>query len=226
MLIVAIILGLIPSLAWLIFYLHEDFRHPEPRSLVALTFIVGGLSAILVLPFQLVANQWFQKFGIPGLEFRSFLVLAALEEISKFFVVFLFIRKENSFRFEPIHPMIYMIIAALGFAGLENIASLYNMNHEISKTIFEATVLRFVGATLLHSLSSGFIGYYWGKAMAAKQHYVPFILLGITVATLVHTTFNYLIIKTGPITYAVGFLIFVAFFVLHDFEDLKRFERA
>lgn len=225
MLLIAILVGLIPSFAWLIFYLHEDFRHPEPRSLVALTFFVGAVSAILVLPFQIVFNQWIQKLAIGQFDLRTFLALAALEEIAKFFVVFLFIRKANAFTFEPIHPMIYMIVSALGFAALENIASLYNTHSEITRVFFESTILRFVGATLLHTLASGIVGYYWGKAFSEHGHYTTFIVFGIAIATVVHALFNYLVIQTGPLTYPIAFLIFISLFVLHDFELLKKFER-
>lgn len=223
-----VILGLLPSLAWLVFYLHEDFRHPEPKQLVAFTFLLGGISTFLVLPVQLVVNGWLARAGIEQFELSSFVVLGTLEELFKFGMVFLFIRKARAFTFEPIHPMVYMITAALGFAAVENIASLFRAADGtlLNSTLLETTILRFIGATLLHALASGLVGYYWGKAMALREEPGRFLAQGLAYASLLHAAFNYLIIKTGPVSFAIVFLVITAFFILNDFEILKRYERA
>jgi RsiW-degrading membrane proteinase PrsW (M82 family) len=85
----------------------------------------------------------------------------------------------------------------------------------------ETTILRFVGATLLHTLASGIVGYYWGKAIAKKADYSKLVFKGLLIATLLHAIFNYLIIKSEPVALPLIFLIFVALFVLNDFEKLK-----
>lgn len=223
-----IILGLLPSLAWLAFYLHEDFRHPEPKQLVALTFLLGGISTFLVLPVQLVVNDWLAGAGVEQFELTSFVVLGALEELFKFGVVFLFIRKARAFTFEPIHPMVYMITAALGFAAVENVASLFRAADGtlLNSALLETVILRFIGATLLHSLASGLIGYYWGKAMALRAEPAPYLAQGLVYASLLHAAFNYLIIKTGPVNFAIVFLIITAFFILNDFEILRQYEKT
>ncbi len=226
--IVPVVLGLLPSFAWLAFYLHEDFRHPEPKRLVAFTFLLGGIATFLVLPVQLLVNGWLARVGVEQFELSSFVVLGALEEFFKFGVVFLFIRKARAFTFEPIHPMIYMITAALGFAAVENIASLFRAADGtlLNSALLETTILRFIGATLLHSLASGIVGYYWGKAMALRAEPAPYLAQGLVYASLLHAAFNYLIIKTGPVSFAVVFLVVTAFFVLNDFEILKRYEKT
>src|SRR3989344_4676830 len=57
--------------------------------------------------------------------------------------------------------------------------------------------LRFVGATLLHVLSSAVIGVFLGlsfyKSRFAKRWYV---LAGVILASLLHSTFNFLILNT------------------------------
>mgnify|MGYP001585043458 FL=1 len=83
-------------------------------------------------------------------------------------------------------------------------------------------MLRFVGATLLHTLASGFVGYEWGRAIVKKEKPAPYLALGVIGATLLHTIFNYLIIKSGPVTLPLIFLIFLAPFILQDFEKLKH----
>jgi len=42
MLYIFILLGLLPSFAWLFFFLKED-THPEPKKMIALVFFLGGI---------------------------------------------------------------------------------------------------------------------------------------------------------------------------------------
>lgn len=234
-------LGLLPSLAWLIFYLHEDYRHHKITKLIAATFLLGGISTFLVLPVQAFFNQRLANLGIAVHSFPYFLVLGAIEELAKFLMVYLFIRRTHEFSAEPLHAMIYLIVAALGFAAAENIASVFRSGQDtlFQSRVFETITLRFIGATLLHTLSSGIVGYYWGLAIVRKYRFsiifrllaaharYPSILLsemvlkGLALATILHAIFNYLIIKDGPTGLAILFLMFVAFFVLNDFEKLK-----
>ncbi len=228
---VLIVLGLLPSLAWIIFYAHEDIRHPEPKKYIALAFIVGGLVTIVAYYAQLVLNGLSDALGIVDFSFLSFLILGGIEELFKFLGVFFCIHRLKAFD-EPLHAMIYMIIAALGFAAVENVASLFQAAQGTvwNIAIVESLTLRFVGATLLHSLASGIVGYYWGLAFIRNSRGFALdherelhpIFIGLLFATVLHAIFNYLIIETGPASYAIIFLIFVAFFVLSDFEKLKK----
>ena len=218
-----ILLGMIPGFAWLVFYLHEDIDHPEPKKLILYTFIAGALSTTLVLLFQYTTHGWLRTQGIATYSFVSFFALAAIEEFFKFFAVYLVVSRRREFD-EPIDAMVYMIVAALGFATVENIGSIF----QASAVGFpgpgplETVTLRFVGATLLHTLASGVVGFYWGKALAKHGSYRGLIVKGLVLATLLHTIFNYLIIKTEPLVLPLIFLLFVGMFVLSDFEKLKH----
>jgi RsiW-degrading membrane proteinase PrsW (M82 family) len=115
-----------------------------------------------------------------------------------------------------------MIVAALGFATLENIGAISGISP--SATLIPAVLttvsLRFVGATLLHTLTSGIVGYYWALGIV-RGKVARYLILGIAVAAVLHVTFNYLILTYGDAVYSVIFLIVVGFFVLNDFEQLK-----
>ena len=218
-----VLLGMIPSFAWLIFYLHEDIEHPEPKRLILYTFIAGALSTLLVLGFQFTAHSWLRSSGVATYGFTSFAFLAAIEEFFKFFAVYLVVSSRKEFD-EPIDAMVYMIVSALGFATVENIGSIFQASAAIypSPGPLETTALRFVGATLLHTLASGLVGYYWGKALARHGSYIGLIIKGLLIATLLHTIFNYLIIRSEPLVLPLIFLLFVGMFVLSDFEKLKH----
>lgn len=221
--ILSIVLGILPGLAWLVFYLKEDIRHPEPKRLIFYAFLAGALITIFVLQGQIVVNNILSSMGYSPYSFPSFLFLGAIEEVFKFLAVYITVSRRKEFD-EPVDAMIYMIVAALGFATVENIASILQANSfsSVGPNPLETTILRFVGATLLHSLTSGLVGYYWGRAIAQKGGYTKLIGRGLILATLLHAIFNYLIIKSEPVALPLVFLMFIALFILYDFEKLKR----
>ena len=146
----------------------------------------------------------------------------------KFGAAYLAIGKSRLAR-NPVDLMIYLIVAALGFATLENIGALVTFwlnahaadaTGSIAVGLVEALSLRFVGATLLHSLTSGVVGYYWALGMLRKS-VTRYLLVGIAIASVLHLFFNLLILNYGNVAYALVFLTLLGFFVLNDFEKLK-----
>jgi RsiW-degrading membrane proteinase PrsW (M82 family) len=210
----SIVLGLLPAIVWLVFFLQEDRRRPEPRSLILSTFIWGGLVTFVVLQTQIFYSRLVLPLGIKNFSPISIFVLAGLEELLKFLVVFLWVGKRKDFD-EPIDAMVYMIVASLGFATVENVAS-------VSRSVigFELVTLRFIGANLLHALSSGLVGYYWARGLM-NNNVGRSIAIGLFLATAIHSAFNGLVLIFGPALYVTVFLVFVGFFILHDFEKLK-----
>lgn len=220
MVLIAIIAGIVPGFAWLVFYLGED-PHPEPRRLIVFTFLVGMAYGFFTIAIEEFFNNFGANAGLQEFSIISLVCLALIEEIMKFAAAHFAINKSPAFD-EPIDAMIYMIVAGLGFATLENIGAVVNLpaHATMLPAIFETVSFRFVGATLLHSLTSGIVGYYWALGIARKRipHYVA---IGIVIAAAIHAVFNYLVITYGNAIYTVVFLGVIGFFVLNDFEKLK-----
>src|SRR3989339_765805 len=145
--------GLIPSLLWLWFWLKEDEEHPEPKELLTIVFVLGMIAVIVVLPIQK-----FIQDSISSTE-GQLVLWAGVEEIIKYLAVLVVLCKTSNAN-EPIDWPIYLITAALGFAALENMLFLLKIfPTSIGTTISLSTGnLRFLGANLLHAVSSGIIG--------------------------------------------------------------------
>ncbi|MBZ1348960.1 MAG: PrsW family intramembrane metalloprotease [Candidatus Liptonbacteria bacterium] len=194
---------------WLIFFLFEDRKRPEPPLMIAKTFVLGFFAVFVAAGLQGPLNQVLIKMDIAQHSFLPLTVFSLIEEVVKFMVVFIFIRK-SGFLDEPIDYMIYMITAGLGFATLENFLHLASLENYYE--IIELASLRFVGATLMHALSSGLLGYFWAKKK---------ILLGIFAATLLHLAFNKFILMYGPFLIPIILLIIAAVLLFNLFDKIK-----
>ncbi len=209
-----LLIGLLPSFAWLVFYLEED-PHPEPKKLIFETFLAGAVSTFIVLWVQIALNGVVTGFGVAQYSIISFFILSSVEEIFKFGAARLIIGEHPKDFDEPVDAMIYVIVAALGFAAVENIAAA----SKATGMAFETTTLRFIGATLLHTISSGLLGYYWALSLIRKKSYL--LYEGFALATTLHVVFNYLILMYEPVVVPTTLLIVATIFILYDFEKLK-----
>ncbi len=223
MIIFAIVLGFIPGLVWLAFYLKEDL-HPEPKRLLLYTFLSGASFSIFALALQLGLDFFFPNLQItkPTPPFTSLILLAAIEESIKFAAAFMAIHKNPEFD-EPVDAMIYMVVAALGFATVENIGVLQGITSRLIffGDVFQTLSLRFAGATLLHTLSSALVGYFWAISIRDFNSY-RFVAWGLALATTLHTFFNYFIILNRGFVYPIILLLTAGFFIISDFESLNK----
>ena len=98
--------GIMPALIWLWFWLHEDRRHPEPRSLLTLTFVLG---AIAVIPAYFIEKELYQYFpfdlGNTSTLIIGILLWAAIEELLKFGMVYFAAFHDRNYN-EPVDAMV------------------------------------------------------------------------------------------------------------------------
>lgn len=183
--------GVVPALLWLGFWLMEDRCEPEPKRYLIFTFIAGALTVFAALFFEKQAALYWSG---PIL----LLAWAAIEEILKFGAAYFVALRAQVFD-EPLDAVVYMITVALGFAAFENTLFLLTplQDGEILKTIITGD-LRFIGATLLHSLSSATIGltlaYAFYRSPAIKRLAAA---MGLVLAIALHALFNFFILGSG-----------------------------
>lgn len=197
---ICLFLAPLPSIIWLAFYLRKD-KHPEPNRMIIKIFILG----ILMVPLAGLLEHGFflglEKIAL--VEKIAILVIgfALIEELLKYLVVKFGVLKNSAFD-EPVDAMIYMIIAALGFAAAENIYLLSQAGPlKMSITsILEFITTRFLGATFLHALASGIIGYFLAASLLVKSRIRKlFIWGGLLGGTVLHSLFNYIIILNSQV---------------------------
>lgn len=191
---ILISLGFIPSLVWLALFLRKDC-HPEPKSLLIKTFLLGIVIAPLVILLQWLASYLFSSLGFTKLisqTFSFFIWGAFIEEYMKYWAVKVSVLQNPEFD-EPPDAMIYLIAAALGFAAIENILILFNVVPDGATQAISVWALRFTGATLLHALASAIVGFFLGLSWFYDHHKKKFLAAGIFIASIFHLIFNLVI---------------------------------
>jgi RsiW-degrading membrane proteinase PrsW (M82 family) len=217
--VVYIFFGFMPSIIWLLFYLREEV-HPEPNRLIIQVFIFGMFSAgaALALEFLMLEGFKFLKLNILTL---IILGVAAIEEYVKYLVVKFRILRDPDFD-EPVDAMLYMIIAALGFAAVENILFIAPIFAQSFSAGFSIIVLRFLGATLLHGLASGLIGFGIASAILHRRPHGAYLKSAFLAAIALHATYNYLILVVGN-GFLVGLLLLgVGLVILQAFKIMRH----
>lgn len=211
--------GILPALAWLWFWLREDSKHPEPRQLIALAFLTGMATVAVVIPIENYIGTFIKDQTI------LFTIWSGIEEVSKYLAALATVlwRHEDD---EPVDVVIYMIIVALGFAAAEN--SLFLLSPLAGNTLFQTIItgnLRFVGATLLHVLSSAVIGVvlalsFYSSRIDKFYHAVT----GVILAVLLHSLFNFFILNEpeAEVLRTFGFVWLGVIALLAVLEFIKR----
>src|SRR3989344_5710606 len=126
---IAVGIGLIPSLSWLLFYLREDKANPEPKWMLLWTFILGAAATVVALSVQIPLDGLLPAIGVAKYSAVALLSFSFIEEVLKFPVVYFFISRTRYFD-EQVDAMIYLVTAALGFAAVENVGAALNQWQE------------------------------------------------------------------------------------------------
>ena len=211
--------GMLPALLWLWFWLKEDKEKPEPTGLLFMTFIIGMTAVIFVLPLEKLASDLINN------EHILIIIWSMLEEVFKYGAVSLITLRSLSLD-EPIDYPIYFITVALGFAALENALFLLepvSVNESVVSLLNGN--LRFLGATLLHTIASGSIGIFLGLAFYKKPSIKRlYLICGLIISIVFHSFFNFFIMKDNGQQFFVIFLFLWTVTIISIFllEKLRK----
>ncbi len=211
--------GIAPALLWLWFWLKEDAPEHRPKKLLFIIFLVGMLSVFFVLPIE----QYIQSRV--DSESLRLILWAATEEIFKFLVVIMLLYKTTHVN-EPIKWPLFFITGALGFAGLENALFLIKpLSLDNTAVSLLTGQLRFLGATLLHTVATGAIGIALGLSFnPTGKINKTYLFAGIFTAITLHSLFNFFIMKNsgGDFLKVFALLWVVTIIIMLLLEKLRR----
>lgn len=224
----AISLGILPTLLWLWFWLKED-PHPEPKRRLMLAFAAGALSTFVAFVleygfFIFARDSALTADIIIATATSSIIAFSLFEEVTKYLAARVTVLRGKNYD-EPVDAMIYLITAALGFAAAENVLFLAGAFERGFAEGILVSNLRFISTSLLHGLSSAIVGAGLAFPFFNKKHRVRDLFFGLFTAILLHALYNFLIIKDvagNGFFYALILLWLGGGIVLLLFERVKR----
>ena len=196
-------LAVLPVIFLLIYIYQQDKYEKEPFGLLLLSF-VGGMLAIplvLLVAIPLVESVYYSE----SVFYSAFIEAAFVEELCKFFFLFLFIWWNKNFN-EYMDGIVYAVFVGLGFACVENI--LYVFGGGIGTGIVRA-LLSVPG----HFLFAVAMGYFFALAKFEKKGRGGYLLLSLLVPMLFHGLFDYLLMVNDYIPAFLSAIILILFIV-------------
>lgn len=154
-------------------------------------------------------------------------IAALFEELLKYIVV-----RETAvgkwFFDEPVDAMEYMVISALGFAAVENV--LVVTQFENLGAVLQVTIARFLGATLIHTVASGVVGYFLARELfrgpEKRVEIKPInIFWGLILGSGLHAIYNWIIMSSNQLSKGGYGYLLLAFLVLSWAGVLYLFAR-
>ena len=234
--------GVLPCFLWLFFYLKRD-RHPEPKKEIIWVFALGALMTAPAVAMEIFLINLVESLGLP--EIASILVsnivaVAFIEEFAKYFAVWVKEQaaEQNRNLDEPVDFVIYMVVAALGFAAVENLLFLLPtvqdqlaggnalLRIDGAAYLLSLSLFRSVSAILLHTLCSGILGYHMAAAFCRREKKLGIIAAGFIIVSCLHGLYNFSIMESESnlsflfIPLAIILLLAVTLFI--QFQWLLR----
>lgn len=163
-----IFLSFLPAVILLCYIYNKDKNRPEPKGELISSFFLGMLSVPLSLAISvpLLLGGFYPEVPtdfIGGLKI-SFLGAAIPEEIAKFIILWLFVRKSKHFD-ERMDGIVYAVCVSMGFAAIENLLYLYDSPDEYIST----GISRALTAVPGHFFFGVLMGYYYSLARFSRE---------------------------------------------------------
>jgi len=180
------LLAVAPSMIIIIYIYVKDKFEKEPWKLLAKNFFLGAtlsvaatfaIGKLLTDILPAMSNE-----SLVDMFVKAFIVVALVEEFSKYIIVRYFAQRNNAFN-EPFDGIVYAVMVSMGFATLENVLYVFSYG-------FETGILRAFTAVPAHATFAILMGYFMGKAKFSENRFM-LNMTGLFVATLFHGAYDY-----------------------------------
>lgn len=181
------LVGAVPALIGMAFFVWLDRKRPEPRRTLLRVAMWGALAALPVILAQIILgllgphpSGYWHSF------YTAFISAALTEESAKLFIIWLIVWKRPEFD-ERMDGIVYGAFAGLGFALVENI--LYLARSLDSGDFVVVFIMRAISAVPVHAVFAAIMGYY-----AARKRFDglgPGMAGGLLIAVILHGLYDF-----------------------------------
>lgn len=202
--------ALLPVVILLCIILFLDRKRPEPAKKLFKAFFFGILSVFLSFCISIPLGE----LGVYSDEFttvlgsfgKAFFGAAIPEEIAKFFMLWLLLRKNRYFD-EMMDGIVYAACIGLGFEAIENIMYIINAQDFISTAIMRAI-------TPWHFCFGILMGYYYSLAKFVPSGKTKNYILMLAAPILAHGIYDALLmsLEVLPVWMGIPSILFCFYF--------------
>ena len=208
-----ILLTALLPIAILVYYIyHKDKKSPEPTGQLVKAFLFGILSVsvsfCMSIPLGIIGLYPVEATSILGSICTAFFGAAIPEEIAKFFMLWLLLRKNRYFD-EKMDGIVYAVCVSLGFAALENIMYLFSN----AETFLSIGISRAIFAVPGHFCFGILMGYYYSLARFYPKTPLKNKILILVAPIIVHGLYDSIlfIINVAPAISGIMMIVFLVF---------------
>ncbi len=181
-----LLLAFAPIVVIILYIYFKDKYDKEPKRLLFYSFLLGAVVSIIVTTIIYfgfdIALPLKDKFSVPQLFIKAFLVVGLTEEFSKYIIVRYFTQPKKAFN-EPFDGIMYAVMVSMGFAATENI-------FYVIEAGYVTGILRAFTAVPAHATFGILMGYFMGKAKFSKNRF-KLNLIGLLLAVTFHGFYDF-----------------------------------
>lgn len=209
---IILLIALLPVVILVYYIYHKDKKSPEPTGQLVKAFLWGILSVPLSLcisiPLGLIGVYPTEATSILGSVSAAFFGAAIPEEIAKFIMLWLLLRK-NPYFDEKMDGIVYAVCVSLGFAALENIMYLFSN----AESYLSVGIARAIFAVPGHFCFGILMGYYYSLAKFYPKTPTKNKVLILAAPIIVHGLYDSIlfIINVTPAISGVLLIVFLIF---------------
>lgn len=212
------ILALLPALFLVYVIYKQDKVEKEPKRLIGKIFLFGMLSVIPVVILELlletVVNLFASEESVFYILIDNFICVALVEEYFKMQAAKKAAWKDKAFDYQ-FDAIVYCVVAALGFAAVENV--FYMIDEGLSLVITRALL-----AVPGHATDGIVMGYFFGQAKKAdfmedKKRRKKYLRLSVFVPMITHGIYDSALSFDSD----WAFMFFILFVIVIDVWAIK-----
>jgi RsiW-degrading membrane proteinase PrsW (M82 family) len=192
-------LAIAPGLAICFYIFYKDRYNHEPFLNLFVSFVLGIVSAVPAILFQLLLTKPVERLLGETVLFTfifSYFIVAFSEEFCKYFMLRFYAYRRKAYD-EPLDGIVYAVMVGMGFATIENIG--YVLQHG-----YATGIVRMFLSVPAHGTFAVLMGYYVGLAKFNPPQSLRYLVLGVFGAVFFHGTFDFfLFLKDIPLL-AIG----------------------
>ena len=209
---IILLIALLPVVILVYYIYHKDKKSPEPTGQLIKAFLFGILSVpvsfCISIPLGIIGLYPVEATSILGSICTAFFGAAIPEEIAKFIMLWLLLRK-NPYFDEKMDGIVYAVCVSLGFAALENIMYLFTN----ADSYLSVGIARAIFSVPGHFCFGILMGYYYSLAKFYPKTPKKNKVLILAAPIIVHGLYDSIlfIINVTPSISGILMIVFLVF---------------